>query len=92
MKNEQRLKNAQFKNQLGQNTAEYMLLLLLIGGGSVMAFKVFGAGIINRFSSVTSIITGGGEKKVNAADIQAKSQTVDFSSFDKETNAAAPTP
>jgi Flp pilus assembly pilin Flp len=84
MKNQQMSKNAQFKNKLGQNTAEYMLLLLLIGGGSVMAFKVFGAGIINRFSSVTSIITGGTEVKVDASKIKAKSDEVDFKSFDGE--------
>lgn len=75
------------KNKLGQNTAEYMLLLLLIGGGSIMAFKTFGKGIINRFSSVTSVVTGG--KKVDATDVtkeasDQKNVTVDFETFDKQ--------
>ncbi len=87
MKNQQQVINAQFKNKLGQNTAEYMLLLLLIGGGSVMAFKVFGAGIINRFSSVTAIITGGTAVAVDPTKIKAQSDVVDFGSFDKEKNA-----
>lgn len=71
----------------GQNTAEYMLLLLLIGGGSIIAFKTFGKGIINRFASVTSIITGG--EAVTATDIAPSSNSVDFKTFDGQAGEAA---
>ena len=87
MKNQQLSKNAQFNNKLGQNTAEYMLLLLLIGGGSVLAFKTFGAGIINRFASVTSIITGSGAVAPGTAvstQLGKANKDVDFKTFDGE--------
>jgi Flp pilus assembly pilin Flp len=79
------MKANRLKSKKGQNTAEYMLLLLLIGGGSIVAFKTFGKGIINRFASVTSIVTGG--EKVDASGVQgiAKGQAnadVDFKTFD----------
>jgi hypothetical protein len=79
------MKSSQLKGKRGQNTAEYMLLLLLIGGGSVFAFKMFGKGIINRFASVTSIMTGGAavtgtELQQNARDSATKE--VDFTTFD----------
>ena len=73
-----------FSKKMGQNTAEYMLLLLIIGGGSIVAFKVFGKGIINRFASVTAIITGG--SKIDGKDIatekEFKGKGVDFSTFE----------
>ena len=82
MKSAQLMKS---RNKLGQNTAEYMLLLLLIGGGSILAFKTFGKGIINRFASVTSIITGGaavaGTDAQKAATDSDKS-ALDFATFD----------
>lgn len=71
------------KRKLGQNTAEYMLLLLLIGGGSIVAFKIFGKGIVNRFASVTNIITG--KQKIEATGITSdehKNATIDFSTFE----------
>lgn len=79
------MKANRLKSKKGQNTAEYMLLLLLIGGGSIVAFKTFGKGIINRFASVTSIVTGG--EKVDGKDIQDKAKEqknfdVNFSTFD----------
>ncbi len=78
--------------KLGQNTAEYMLLLLLIGGGSILAFKTFGKGIINRFASVTSIVTGGGA--VKADDIKTETsgmgnKSVDFTTFDGQADSAS---
>ena len=83
--------------KLGQNTAEYMLLLLLIGGASIFAFKTFGKGIINRFASVTSIVTGG--KAVEGTTISGDMQKhnnddVNFTTFDegKAAPAAAATP
>ncbi|MCX6124814.1 MAG: hypothetical protein NTV34_08700 [Proteobacteria bacterium] len=78
--------------KLGQNTAEYMLLLLLIGGASIFAFKTFGKGIINRFASVTSILTGGA--KVDGTAIGEAARTngnkdVDFKTFDDSQNGSA---
>jgi Flp pilus assembly pilin Flp len=75
------------KSKLGQNTAEYMLLLLLIGGGSIMAFKTFGKGIINRFASVTSIVTGGAAVNGNSVTTEAQNMgnsNVDFTTFDSQ--------
>jgi hypothetical protein len=69
------------KSKLGQNTAEYMLLLLLIGGGSIIAFKTFGTGIMNRFASVTQIIGGGASIKADAVDTTKK---IDFTTFDDQ--------
>jgi hypothetical protein len=75
------------KSKAGQNTAEYMLLLLLIGGGSILAFKTFGKGIINRFASVTSIITGNAAisgADVKAAADDANTKSIDFKTFDDQ--------
>ncbi|MCX6116670.1 MAG: hypothetical protein NT027_03950 [Proteobacteria bacterium] len=78
------------KNKMGQNTAEYMLLLLLIGGGSIMAFKMFGKGIVNRFASVTSVVTGGGgldssNIKSAAKDLgETNKGDIDFKTFDAQ--------
>lgn len=72
----------------GQNTAEYMLLLLLIGGGSIVAFKFFGKGIINRFANVVAIMTGQGP--VATSDLnatQTAGTAVDFRTF--ETSGAS---
>lgn len=81
------------KRKRGQNTAEYMLLLLLIGGGSIIAFKTFGKGIINRFASVTSIVTGGQAIGMDANTISsANSQNVDFKTFDGPAGATGSTP
>lgn len=80
------------QSKLGQNTAEYMLLLLLIGGGSIMAFKTFGKGIINRFASVTSIISGGAAVKANEVIDEAKKgekPDINFSTFDKSGDSGA---
>lgn len=84
------MKAIRSKNKLGQNTAEYMLLLLLIGGGSIMAFKVFGRGIINRFASVTSIVTGGTASNTTALKEEikkAEDAKVDFKTFEHDTAA-----
>lgn len=80
------MKALNLKSKRGQNTAEYMLLLLLIGGGSILAFKTFGKGIINRFASVTSIVTGGGAKDMETKVIDdAAKANVDFKTFDSQT-------
>ena len=73
------MKTKNLTKKLGQNTAEYMLLLLLIGGGSILAFKTFGKGIINRFASVTSIISG---KGAVTATVTTVNENVDFTSFE----------
>jgi hypothetical protein len=70
-----------FRKELGQNTAEYMLLLLLIGGGSIIAFKTFGQGIINRFASVTNVI--GGNKAISATEVKGD-EKITFETFDGE--------
>lgn len=76
------------RSKLGQNTAEYMLLLLLIGGGSIVAFKMFGSTIINRFASVSSIVAGGkaidGTTIQTQADDAATNKKADFKAFDGE--------
>ena len=87
------MKTKNLTKKRGQNTAEYMLLLLLIGGGSILAFKTFGKGIINRFASVTSIITGNGavDATTIGSDTQnLKNQEVDFKTFDKKGGEMAP--
>lgn len=82
------MKNKRSSKKLGQNTAEYMLLLLLIGGGSILAFKTFGKGIINRFASVTSIVTGGakvdGKGIQDAAKAEGEKPVVDFTTFESD--------
>lgn len=82
------------KRKRGQNTAEYMLLLLLIGGGSIIAFKTFGKGIINRFASVTSIITGNGAIGMSSEEVKSEigNGKVDFKTFDGPAGSTAPTP
>ncbi len=76
------MKTSSMVKKLGQNTAEYMLLLLLIGGASIVAFKYFGKGIINRFYSIVNVITGNGEEEFTTA--KANGETVDFKTFDKQ--------
>ena len=84
------MKALNLKSKRGQNTAEYMLLLLLIGGGSILAFKTFGKGIINRFASVTSIVTGGEAIKMTGT-IEGNKE-VDFKTFDASSSAAQGSP
>ena len=85
------MKSGRPQSKRGQNTAEYMLLLLLIGGGSILAFKTFGRGIINRFATVTSIITGGAAVSGTAVQQEAAGNAthgVDFGTFDGQANGA----
>ncbi len=78
------MKANRLKSKKGQNTAEYMLLLLLIGGGSILAFKTFGKGIINRFASVTSIMTGGQKQTLDTNVISsATGADINFTSFEE---------
>lgn len=80
------MKALNLKSKRGQNTAEYMLLLLLIGGGSILAFKTFGKGIINRFASVTSVVTGGAAVDFKDRDTlkDTGNKDVDFKTFDDQ--------
>jgi hypothetical protein len=89
MANKNANQSKSFLAKRGQNTAEYMLLLLLIGGGSVLAFKTFGKGIINRFASVTNVIGGHNAINMNASDqVNAANATIDFGTFDKSADAS----
>ena len=44
--------------KLGQNTAEYVMLLVLVVGGAIMCFQVFGKSIIKNFDNTIARMEG----------------------------------
>ena len=46
------------RSHSGQNTAEYILMLVLVAGAALGAFKVFGKTIIERFNVVIANMQG----------------------------------
>lgn len=51
---------AKMKKKLGQNTAEYLIMLVLIAGGSIGLFTIFGTTIRKHMSNV--VMAFGGDK------------------------------
>ena len=51
-------KKANLKKKLGQNTAEYIVMLVLVVGGGVAVMSLFSGAIKSRISMATAAITG----------------------------------
>jgi len=49
---------SKFRKKAGQNTAEYLIMLVLISVGSIGVFSVFGGTIRNQVSSVVAAFGG----------------------------------
>ena len=44
--------------KLGQNTAEYVMMLVLVAGAAIATFSIFGEAIGNRFANVIQAMNG----------------------------------
>ena len=52
------MKSKSLKKKLGQNTAEYLIMLTLVAVGSIGLFSVFGKTLRHKISYVTAAISG----------------------------------
>ena len=81
------------KSIAGQNTAEYLIMLVLISVGSIGVFSVFGGTIRNQVSSVVSAF-GGKDAEYGKAQVRVTAaggktevmagKTLNMSGVDKE--------
>ena len=49
------------KNKLGQNTAEYLIMLILVAVGAIGIFNLFGDTVRNQMTNVVCAFTGAGD-------------------------------
>lgn len=66
------MKTKVIRNKLGQNTAEYILMLVLVAVGSIGVFTVFGATMRNQAASVVAAF-GGDSAKFDSGQTAAAS-------------------
>ncbi len=61
-----------FKSKMGQNTAEYLLMLSIVVVGSMGVMTVFGKQVRNRLGSVTAALSGSAGKYKDANEAAEK--------------------
>lgn len=66
--------NKKLRKKLGQNTAEYLIMLVLIAGGSIGIFSIFGTTIRHHLGNVVSAFGGSGTKWTKTETIKANGE------------------
>lgn len=72
------------KLRRGQNTAEYILMLVLVSGSALFAFKKFGGVIIERFNAMIHAMQGVDYKESPITDLDGKHEGWNIDAFNED--------